>query len=122
MRLGIAAYVVPFVFALHPSLILKGSYGENLLAVGAATTGTFLLAIGCVGYLFRPLTWIRRAAFWFSGLLLMLPTWHGAWLLADVSGLILGIALIVLERSGSTGREATLVQGKATSPESSKLE
>jgi TRAP transporter 4TM/12TM fusion protein len=122
MRLGIAAYVVPFVFALHPSLILKGSYGENLLAVGAATTGTFFLAIGCVGYLFRPLIWIKRAAFWLSGLLLMLPTWHGAWLLADVSGLTLGIALIVLERSGSAGREATFVQGKATSAEPSKLE
>src|SRR5690554_4607432 len=28
MRLGIAAYVVPFVFALHPALILKGTPGE----------------------------------------------------------------------------------------------
>jgi TRAP transporter 4TM/12TM fusion protein len=106
MRLGIAAYVVPFVFALHPSLILKGSYGENLLAFTAATIGTFLLAIGCVGYLFRPLTWMKRGGFCVSGLLLMLPTWHGAWLIADFSGLTLGIILMLWEWNGSSSREA----------------
>ena len=55
MRLGIAAYVVPFVFALHPALILKGAIGEIFLAVIASAIGTFLLAVGCAGFLFRNL-------------------------------------------------------------------
>ena len=98
MRLGIAAYVVPFAFALHPSLILKGSAGDILLAVAASSIGTFLLAVGCAGYLFRPFTWIKRGLFCLSGLLLMLPTWQGAWVLADVAGLILGTGLLFWER------------------------
>ena len=60
MRLGIAAYVVPFVFALHPALILKGAIGEILLAVVASAIGTFLLAVGCAGFLFRGLDWFKR--------------------------------------------------------------
>jgi TRAP transporter 4TM/12TM fusion protein len=98
MRLGIAAYVVPFAFALHPAVILKGELGDILFAVGASAIGTFLLAIGCAGYLFRMLSWLKRGLFCLSGLLLMLPTWHGAWVIADAVGLALGVSLIVWER------------------------
>jgi TRAP transporter 4TM/12TM fusion protein len=122
MRLGIAAYVVPFVFTLHPSLILRGTLGENLLAVGAAGIGTFLLAVGCVGYLFRSLTWAKRAGFCLSGLLLMLPTWHGAWLIADFSGLALGLSLFLWEWNGASAREARFLDNKATTSESPKLQ
>ena len=102
MRLGIAAYIVPFVFALHPALILRGTSGEVLFAVAAATTGTFLMALGCAGYLFRPLGWLKRGSFCASGLLLMLPTWQGAWMIADAAGLILGAGLFFWERSKAT--------------------
>jgi TRAP transporter 4TM/12TM fusion protein len=97
MRLGIAAYVVPFVFALHPALILKGAPGEVLLALSASFAGVFLIAIGCAGYLFRLLPCSRRTLFCFAGLLLMLPTWAGLWLLADFAGVALGAALIAWE-------------------------
>jgi TRAP-type uncharacterized transport system fused permease subunit len=99
MRLGIAAYVVPFVFALHPALILKGALGEILLAVTASALGTFLLAVGCAGFLFRSLDWLKRGLFCLAGLMLMLPTWHGAWLIFDAGGLLLGVGLFLWERS-----------------------
>ena len=99
MRLGIAAYVVPFVFALHPALILKGSISEIIFAVVATSIGTFLLAVGCAGYLYRLLDWPKRGLFCLAGLLLMLPSWQGAWLIADVAGLLLGVGLFVWERS-----------------------
>ncbi|HEY7555873.1 MAG TPA: TRAP transporter permease [Candidatus Binatia bacterium] len=94
MRLGIAAYVVPFAFALHPALILKGAIGDILIAVVASSIGTFLLAIGCAGYLFRVLDWAKRGLICLAGLLLMLPTWQGPWLIADIAGLALGVILI----------------------------
>lgn len=99
MRLGIAAYIVPFAFALHPALILKGTPGDILLAVAASSVGTFLLAVGCAGYLFQPLAWIKRSLFCLSGLLLMLPTWQGAWMIADFTGLVLGVGLFLWEKS-----------------------
>ncbi|MEK7340928.1 MAG: TRAP transporter large permease subunit, partial [Candidatus Binatota bacterium] len=110
MRLGIAAYVVPFVFALHPALILHGTVGEILLAVIAASIGTFLLSIGCAGYLFRPMGWGKRGLFWLAGLLLMLPTWHGAWLTVDAAGLALGLFLFLWERNKSSLAGAPLAQ------------
>jgi TRAP transporter 4TM/12TM fusion protein len=102
MRLGIAAYVVPFVFALHPALILKGAFIEILLAVVTASIGTFLLAVGCAGFLFRPLDWLKRGLFCLASLLLMIPTWHGTWLIADAGGLLLGVGLIFWERNKSS--------------------
>jgi TRAP transporter 4TM/12TM fusion protein len=110
MRLGIAAYVVPFVFALHPALILKGALGEIILAVVASSIGTFLLAVGCAGYIFRPLGWLKRGSFCASGLLLMLPTWQGAWLIFDASGLILGVGLFIWERSKSLSAPSASAQ------------
>lgn len=46
MRLGIAAYVVPFVFALHPALILVGTAGEIILAVATAFLGVVIIGVG----------------------------------------------------------------------------
>jgi TRAP transporter 4TM/12TM fusion protein len=99
MRLGIAAYFVPFVFALHPALILKGTIGEILVALTASSIGTFLIAVGCAGYLFRVLNWTKRGVFCLAGLLLMLPTWQGLWVIADIAGLMLGVATICWEWS-----------------------
>ena len=108
MRLGIAAYVVPFVFALHPALILKGPLPDVLLAVVASSAGTFLLAVSCAGFLFGTLDWPKRAAFCLAGLLLMLPSWQGLWLIADVAGLLLGLALICWEWNQRSARRAVL--------------
>jgi TRAP-type uncharacterized transport system fused permease subunit len=116
MRLGIAAYVVPFVFALHPALILKGTVGEILLAVTAASIGTFLLAIGCVGYLFRAMGWVKRGLFWLAGLLLMLPTWHGPWLMVDAIGLAVGLLLILWEWNGTSVNRSAVPRLDRDSP------
>jgi TRAP-type uncharacterized transport system fused permease subunit len=116
MRLGIAAYVVPFVFALHPALILKGTLGEILLAVIASSIGTFLIAVGCAGYLFRPLDWIKRGLFFVAGLLLMLPTWHGTWLVVDVVGLALGIIVVLWEWNRRAASQVPVAQANSSRP------
>jgi TRAP-type uncharacterized transport system fused permease subunit len=74
MRLGIAAYFVPFIFALHPPLILMGTLKEILIAIITAAIGVILLGAGCAGYLFRPLSWINRGLLWLAALLLLLPS------------------------------------------------
>ncbi|MBI4241060.1 MAG: TRAP transporter permease [Candidatus Rokubacteria bacterium] len=97
MRLGIVAYVVPFVFAYHPALLLKGSVTEIGLAVGTAVIGVILLGIGCAGYLFRPLDWGKRAWASLAGLLLIPPPATGLWLVANVVGLVAGALLVLAE-------------------------
>jgi len=88
MRLGIVAYVVPFVFVFHSALIGRGTLGEIVVTMLTASIGVVLLGIGCVGYFFRPLSWSKRAwAFAATALLMMPPQ---AWLpelAADAMGL-----------------------------------
>ncbi len=108
MRLAIAAYIVPFVFAFHPALILVGTAGEIISAVITASLGVFLLGAGCAGYLFRPLGWGKRGILWLASLLLLLPPWSGVWLIADAIGFALGLAVVLWEWNRSAVRHVPL--------------
>jgi TRAP transporter 4TM/12TM fusion protein len=108
MRLGIVAYIVPFVFVFHPALILHGTVAEIVLSIITASIGVILLGIGAAGYLFKPLGWIRRAGACLAGLLLFLPPLPFLpEVVADLMGLGLGTMLIAIEWSAST-RAATV--------------
>jgi TRAP transporter 4TM/12TM fusion protein len=113
MRLGIVAYIVPFVFVYHPALILDGPAGEIAVTLVSASVGVILLGIACAGYLFRPLGWMRRAWAVLAALLLILPPqeWVPV-LLIDVVGLALGLGLVMLERSAVSA--GALVGAQAT--------
>ena len=102
MRLGIVAYVVPFVFAFHPALILKGTAGEIILTVITAAIGVILLGIGLAGYLFRPLGWAKRALLALSGLFLIPSPTSGVWILTNIVGLALGLLIVMWEWNGRT--------------------
>ena len=97
MRLGIAAYIVPFIFALHPPLILMGTLKEVLIAIVTAVVGIVLLGAGCAGYLFRPLSWINRGLLWVAALLLLLPSTSNVLIFADFAGLALGAVIVAWE-------------------------
>ena len=113
MRLGVAAYVVPFVFAVHPALILVGSVQEILVAVVTASVGVILLGIGCAGYLFRPLNWAKRAILWLASLLLLLPAWSGVWLIADGIGVVLGVSLFAWEWNQRSQQSLSVTQSNS---------
>jgi len=103
MRLGVVAYVVPFVFVFHPALIGLGTPAEILVTMLTASIGVVLLGVGCAGYLFRPLSWTKRLWAWAAAALLMMPPL--VWLpqvVADVAGLAIGLALVVWERRART--------------------
>ena len=97
MRLVIAAYIVPFIFALHPPLIFIGTAKEIIVAIFTAVVGVVLLATGCAGYLFRPLSWLKRGLLWLAALMLLLPAWSDAWLIADFAGFVLAGAVVAWE-------------------------
>ena len=97
MRLGIAAYLVPFIFALHPPLIFIGTAIEIVIAIVTASIGVILLSAGCAGYLFRPLTLTKRGLLWLASLLLLLPSTTTLLVFADFAGLALGATIIAWE-------------------------
>ncbi len=72
-RLGIIAYIVPFLFVLFPGLLLKGSFLEIFLTFVSALFGCFIFAASLSGYLFNELNLIKRIIFAFSGFGLLIP-------------------------------------------------
>ena len=102
MRLGIVAYIVPFVFVYHPALILYGTVAEIAVTLVSASIGVVLLGIGCAGYLFRPLSWPKRVwTFAAAALLIMPPVAAVSELVTDLMGVALGLAFVLVERAGA---------------------
>lgn len=116
VRLGIVAYIVPFVFVYHPALIFEGTLADILLAVATAIIGVFFLSVGCVGYLFRSLGWGKRALIGAAGLLLIPPPSSGIWLVANTLGFIFGILMIIWERNGTAFARAAAAHPDRANP------
>jgi len=92
IKLGIAAYIVPFLFAYHPSLLLQGNTMDVIHAIITAMIGISLVAIGIEGFLFQELNWLKRGLLFLGGLGCMIPGWR-----SDVLGLAIGIPIIFWE-------------------------
>ena len=92
MRLAIAAFIVPFIFAYHPALLLQGSFFEVIEAVVTALIGIGLIAVAVEGYLFSQLNWIKRVLIAGGGLLSLIPGWK-----TDLIGLAIAVPIIFLE-------------------------
>ncbi|MEL7565249.1 MAG: TRAP transporter fused permease subunit [Dehalobacterium sp.] len=71
--LGIAAYIVPFMFAYGPSLLLRGHPLDVLLALITAVVGIGSLAIACEGWFGVPIKVFERLLFFGTALLLIKP-------------------------------------------------
>ena len=97
-RIGWAAYIVPFLFALSPSLLMQGHPLVIAWAVLTASVGIWLGTIGVVGYFYAPVAAGARALFIVAGVLTLVPAdmFRGA-IFTDIAGLALGAFLVVRE-------------------------
>ncbi|TSA48698.1 MAG: TRAP transporter fused permease subunit [Deltaproteobacteria bacterium] len=103
MRLGIAAYVVPFIFAYKPALLLQGSAMDIGEACVTAVLGVTLLAMGLEGFLFTPLVWWKRIVLMIGGVVLMIPG-----LLFDAIGIVIVAPVIIIEVRDRLARKRAL--------------
>ncbi|MCK9364941.1 MAG: TRAP transporter fused permease subunit [Syntrophales bacterium] len=92
MKLGIAAYLVPFFFIYRPGLLLMGKPADIIQACIVATIGVCFFSIGLEGFLFRNLQPWKRAFIITGGLFLFSPG-----LITDAIGLCLGFPIIFFE-------------------------
>jgi TRAP transporter 4TM/12TM fusion protein len=92
MRLGIVAYLVPFIFAYKPALLLKGNWVDLLEAIFFAVIGVYLLARGLEGYLFRPLGALSRILLIAAGIITMVPGYE-----FDIVGLLISFPIMIYE-------------------------
>jgi TRAP transporter 4TM/12TM fusion protein len=73
VRLGIIAYLVPFVFVVDPLLLLQGPLHLVILALITASLGTIAIGMSMVGYFVRPLEWSKRLVLLVMGFGLLIP-------------------------------------------------
>jgi TRAP-type uncharacterized transport system fused permease subunit len=95
MRFGWLAFVIPFMFVLSPTLIMKGHPLLIIVDLITALAGTWLVSVGMIGYLFRPLSIIKRVISIAAGIALISPTTgFEAGILANLLGLALGVVFV----------------------------
>ncbi len=109
VKVGWSAYIVPFLFALSPQLILRGNSLEVLISTVTAFLGVYMGTVAVVGYLVAPVPIVYRILYGAAGLLLLMPVdlFHGAgW--ANSAGALVAVAGIARElwRRGAAPRLA----------------
>ncbi|MCB2190132.1 MAG: TRAP transporter fused permease subunit [Deltaproteobacteria bacterium] len=72
-RIGIVAFVVPFMFAYEQSLLLEGPIGKMALDMSTAIVGAGCFAVSGVGYLLGKLNAPERGLAFVIGILLIMP-------------------------------------------------
>ncbi|MEN6474288.1 MAG: TRAP transporter fused permease subunit [Syntrophaceae bacterium] len=72
-RLALVAFIVPFMFAYDPGLLLMGSTMSIILSVVTAIIGVFCLAVSISGYFRRTLGVVERAIAFMAAIALIAP-------------------------------------------------
>jgi TRAP transporter 4TM/12TM fusion protein len=115
VRFGWTAFVVPVLFVFSPSLLLIGTWSAVTIAVVTAVFGVFLISVGAVGHLVRPLSPLFRLLFAATGFAALIPadTFSGG-AVVDLIGLVGGAALLAYEFM-ARARSRALIASKSTS-------
>ena len=101
-KLAIAAFIIPYVFALEPGLLLMNNGFLNaVLSIVTAAVGMFGIAVGLEGYLRGNVHWLLRIVSIVGGLLLIYPG-----VLTDVIGVVAVGAVVAAQLLRAKSRPA----------------
>ena len=93
-RLAIAAFIIPYVFALNPAMLfIDTRWYDVILIVVTSVVGMFGISAGLEGYMMKHLNTVERILVIGGGLLLVIPG-----LVTDVVGLSLIVVAIILQK------------------------
>ena len=92
-KLAIGAFIVPYVFALNPSMLfIDTTAGEVILICITSFVGMFGVSAALEGYLLKSMRWYERIVSAIGGLLLIYPG-----VVTDVVGLSLVAVVVCLQ-------------------------
>ena len=89
-RLAITAFIVPYIFAFSPEMLIVGSdkpWYEIVLLVITALVGIFIISAGMEGFMMRKMTIVERILALAGGLCMIIP---------GISTDLIGLALIAV--------------------------
>lgn len=92
-RLAIAAFIVPYVFALNPAMLFVDTQAWEVITISiTALAGIFGVAAGLSGYWGRAMAWPLRIVVIAGGLLMIIPG-----TLTDVIGLVMILCVMAFQ-------------------------
>lgn len=92
-KLAIAAFIIPYMFVLSPSLLMiDTTWPELIWVLITAITGMIAIGAGLIGYWYRKLYWFERIIIFFTGIALIYP--EG---LSDIIGAAIFIVLFIIQ-------------------------
>lgn len=110
VRVGWSAYLIPFLFALSPALLLKGSPDIVILSAVTALLGVMMGSVAVVGFLFAPIGGLMRLVYMVVGLALLVPAdaFAGAVPLNYAAIAVAAVLIVVDWRRGRAGQGRAL--------------
>ena len=91
-KLGLVAFIIPFMFVYQPALLLIGSTADVTVACITSIIGVVGLAAGLQGYLLTEAKLWERPLLFFGGLMMIYPGTY-----SDLIGLAMMAAVVVLQ-------------------------
>ncbi len=93
MKLGLAAFIVPFMFVYGESLLLIGDTQTIILSVVTASIGIWGIAAAVEGWLLRHAFWYERVILFMGALLMIIPGF-----MSDVIGITILASIVALQK------------------------
>lgn len=93
-RLGITAYIVPFMFFYGPELLLQGVWYHAIPIMATALIGVYGLACAVQGWYFGRLPLLLRAVLFVGALCMVVPE-----SISDVVGIAIMVALFFVQKA-----------------------
>ncbi|PKH11762.1 TRAP transporter permease [Planomicrobium sp. MB-3u-38] len=92
-KLAIAAFIIPYMFVLSPSLLMiDTTWPELIWVLITAITGMIAIGAGLIGYWYRKLYWFERIIIFATGLALIYP--EG---LSDTIGAVIFVIMFAIQ-------------------------
>jgi TRAP-type uncharacterized transport system fused permease subunit len=102
-KLAIAAFIVPYIFAMDPSMLFIDATAFDVVQICITSIiGLFGVAAGVNGYLYRTINPVLRVLMAAGGLMLMYPT-----TVTDIAGIVVVGAVIAIQYFSSKKETAT---------------
>ena len=89
-RIGLAAFIIPYMFVFNPSLLMSGSVFSIIWVTFTASLGVFLLSCSTIGWFFSGMSKWERVLLFITSVLLIEPR-----LLTDVIAIVLLVPVVL---------------------------
>lgn len=100
VRIGFVVFVIPYLLAYFPQLMMIGTAAQIVLSLASAIIGVVFLSAGLSGMLIKHCSWWERVFISIAGACLFIPGFK-----TDMMGLLLGASIIAFQifvpRSGT---------------------